>query len=686
MAIISKNTDTNRSIERSSDIVVLLNEIGVVTYVNPSITAILGYTSGEIVGSQARALVHPDDVDMMQRALEEIEQSSGKNVRANYRLCCNDGSWRWFEGNVTNLLAVPGIGAILGTFHDITAQKLAPRSHWSGMHEAEHFVQFCETDAFLIHSIGEYIGTGLREGDACIVLATKPHREGLEERLLEDGLEVAAARAQNQYIAIDAAEMLAKLMVNGVLEPERFAEVMRGVIGQAGQGRRHIRIFGELVALLWAEGNRTAAIRLEELWNQLAKTHSFTLFCAYPMQGFGRGVYEAEFTEVCRQHSQVIPAESYTTLDSPSERLRAISLLQQKANSLETEMVERSRLEAKFQQLFDSSLIGVFVSDFGGTFLDANDAFLDILGYSREELQAGKIQRDALTPAEYRSLSQNMVKALQETGSSGTSEKEYLHKSGKRIPVLVAVTRIEQTETCIGFVLDISERKELDKRKDEFISMASHELKTPVTSLKGFLNLLQRRLKTQEDEKALHYLTRMDAQVHKLIKLINDLLDISKMQTGQLVYREERFAVDALVQEIVENVQETTQTHSLQLEGVTGAEVFGDRDRIGQVLINLLNNAIKYSPQANIVLVRVAKEENAISVSVRDFGIGIAKEHQHKIFERFYQVTDPAEKTYPGLGIGLYIACEIIKRHSGRLWLESQKGAGSTFHFSLPLL
>jgi signal transduction histidine kinase len=250
---------------------------------------------------------------------------------------------------------------------------------------------------------------------------------------------------------------------------------------------------------------------------------------------------------------------------------------------------------------------------------------------------------------------------------------------------LVAVTRIEQTETCMGFVLDISASKELDKRKDEFISMASHELKTPVTSLKGFLGLLQRRLSLQGDEKALHFLARMDAQVTKLTKLINELLDLSKMQTGQLDYREERFDLDALVQEIVATVQETTQTHHLLLEGQTQGEVFGDRDRIGQVLINLLNNAIKYSPQANTVLVRVAISQNKALVSVQDFGIGIAKEHQHKIFERFYQVTDAEEKTYPGLGIGLHISCEIVKRHGGQMWVESKKGEGALFYFTLPL-
>ncbi|HEY4033947.1 MAG TPA: ATP-binding protein, partial [Ktedonobacteraceae bacterium] len=137
--------------------------------------------------------------------------------------------------------------------------------------------------------------------------------------------------------------------------------------------------------------------------------------------------------------------------------------------------------------------------------------------------------------------------------------------------------------------------------------------------------------------------------------------------------------------EIIENVQGTTQTHHLLIEEQTQTETVGDRDRIGQVVTNLLNNAVKYSPQASTVLTRVAKDQNNILISIQDFGIGIAKEHQHKIFERFYQVTDPEEKTYPGLGIGLYISYEIIKRHGGQMWVESQKGHGATFHFTLPL-
>ena len=219
------------------------------------------------------------------------------------------------------------------------------KAPWGEMNVSEHFVQFCETDAFLVSSVSEFIGAGLMAGDVVIVLATNPHRESLDERLKENGLVVAVARARGQYISMDAATTLTKIMVDGLPEAGRFARVIGSIIDRAARGGRHVRVFGELVALLWAEGNRAAAIRLEELWNDLARTYSFALFCAYPMQGFDGEVYGMEFTEICKQHSQVIPAESYTRLTSLEGRLRAITLLQQKANSLEVEIAKRKRAE-----------------------------------------------------------------------------------------------------------------------------------------------------------------------------------------------------------------------------------------------------------------------------------------------------------------------------------------------------
>ncbi|MEO8973276.1 MAG: HAMP domain-containing sensor histidine kinase, partial [Ktedonobacteraceae bacterium] len=205
------------------------------------------------------------------------------------------------------------------------------------------------------------------------------------------------------------------------------------------------------------------------------------------------------------------------------------------------------------------------------------------------------------------------------------------------------------------------------------------------TSLKGFTQVLQRRLKKQVDEESLRFLGIMDTQLNKLTKLINDLLDVSKMQQGKLDYQEELFDLGVLVQETVENLQATTSTHHLLIQSRTSVQVYGDRDRIGQVLINLLTNAIKYSPDADRVIVCIAKDQENAIVRVQDFGIGIAAAHHQQIFERFYQAADPAEPAHSGLGMGLYICAEIIKRHHGCIKVESSKDHGSTFSFTLPL-
>ena len=148
----------------------------------------------------------------------------------------------------------------------------------------------------------------------------------------------------------------------------------------------------------------------------------------------------------------------------------------------------------------------------------------------------------------------------------------------------------------------------------------------------------------------------------------------------------EPFELDALILETVEDVQAATFSHQLQIEGKTGVQILGDKDRLEQVFINLLTNAVKYSPKSDKVLVSLSRTQEKAIVCVKDFGIGIDESYHHKIFERFYQVTDPEEKTYPGLGMGLYISKEIVDRHHGRMWVESRKGEGATFFVALPLL
>jgi signal transduction histidine kinase len=220
--------------------------------------------------------------------------------------------------------------------------------------------------------------------------------------------------------------------------------------------------------------------------------------------------------------------------------------------------------------------------------------------------------------------------------------------------------------------------------RDDFISVASHELRTPVTSLRVYTEVLQRQVIKRGDEATSRVLGKMNSQIDKLSLLIGDLLDVSKIESGTLALRLEAVDLVRLVEEVVETIQATADKHRIELKGQVTQPVRADRDRIGQVVSNLLTNAIKYSPQADCVLVRVGDKDGFATVDVEDFGIGMDKVHLNRIFDRFYRVSSPEEKTFPGLGIGLYISREIVRRHGGTMEVTSTKGKGSVFRFTVP--
>lgn len=234
----------------------------------------------------------------------------------------------------------------------------------------------------------------------------------------------------------------------------------------------------------------------------------------------------------------------------------------------------------------------------------------------------------------------------------------------------------------IGTATDIHERKMQEQRKDDFMSIASHELKTPLTSIKAYVQLLESKLPLQQETGT--YVRKVTGMVERLNGLVSDLLDVSKLQTGKLQFSSTDFDFDTMVDETIEHVQHTTTTHRIIKKGTVGKTIRGDQQRIEQVLNNYLTNAIKYSPKADEVLVEVGVEDQDIVVAVTDRGIGIDKESQARLFERFYRV-EGMENRFQGLGIGLYIASEIVHRHNGKAWVKSEPGTGSTFYFSLPV-
>jgi signal transduction histidine kinase/ActR/RegA family two-component response regulator len=211
--------------------------------------------------------------------------------------------------------------------------------------EPAHFVQFYDDDTFLVDSVSRFVATGLSAGDAGVVIATHERLEALAGRFAAFGLDVRGLQEQGHYVPLDAAETLSRFMVGGCPDAARFEDVVGSVIARAAEGHSRVRAFGEMVALLYADGRADAAIELERLWNDLGKKIDFSLCCAYPMHLFGKEGHEQPFAGVCTAHTHVVPSEGYAALETHDERLRTIAELQRKASALEAETAVRKRTE-----------------------------------------------------------------------------------------------------------------------------------------------------------------------------------------------------------------------------------------------------------------------------------------------------------------------------------------------------
>ena len=222
------------------------------------------------------------------------------------------------------------------------------------------------------------------------------------------------------------------------------------------------------------------------------------------------------------------------------------------------------------------------------------------------------------------------------------------------------------------------------KTRDNFISSASHELKTPVTSIKIYMQGIRRRLEKDGNKSNQEYFEKVDNQIHRLTLLVEDLLSVSKLEHGKLQLNIKEFDINDLIKEAVDSIQDASAHHKIIFLRKSTKKVLGDRYRMYQVLTNLLTNAIKYSPLADKVIIKVLPRKDSVVVTVEDFGIGIDPEEQKNIFTSFYRVTASEERTFPGMGMGLFIANEIVKRHGGTITVKSKKGKGSEFSFSLP--
>jgi PAS domain S-box-containing protein len=346
--------------------------------------------------------------------------------------------------------------------------------------------------------------------------------------------------------------------------------------------------------------------------------------------------------------------------------------------------------EKKYRFLADSMPQIVWIGEKDGQLTYFNKATMDYSGKNYNEFLEGDGWIEIVHPDEQQENVRLWTKSVL-TKKPFFFEHRFRNKMGeyrwflsRAFPELDELGNVKK---WVGTSTDIDDMKRQEKQKNDFIKMANHELKTPVTTIKGYVQLLKKMRGDSDDKFLVNSLNTIENQVNKLNLLIGDLLDISRMESGNLPLNKKEFSLVGLVTETIEDIKASEQSHHInfELKHPSDIEVYADKDRITQVLNNLLTNAIKYSPTSKMVNVALFVEGKYAVVSVEDFGIGMDNEELNKIFERFYRVSGDDEETFPGFGIGLFIVKDILERHDGTIRVESKKDQGSTFYFSLPL-
>src|SRR3989344_3434188 len=248
------------------------------------------------------------------------------------------------------------------------------------------------------------------------------------------------------------------------------------------------------------------------------------------------------------------------------------------------------------------------------------------------------------------------------------------------------ISKKEEVEFVINTFEDITQRRNEEERREQFIAIAGHEIKTPLSNVKAYSQLMSLQLKKGKFGKAIPFANKINAKADELTKIINDFLDITKIRAGLLKLQLEVFDFDEFVKEVIGDMQSFIQSHKIILKGKVRSNIRADKIRLGQVISNLIRNARKYSPDADKIIVMVENKSKHLFISVQDFGIGIDYDDQEKIFEPFFRAKNNVKKQIQGLGLGLHISKELIHLHKGKMWLKSRPKKGSTFYLSFPSL
>ena len=410
-------------------------------------------------------------------------------------------------------------------------------------------------------------------------------------------------------------------------------------------------------------------------------------------------LYRCIFIFICGYFSTMITRETFTQtheklkLKQLAEELKETEAeLRKKTNALkgindELEMMVDERTQElqesanRFKRLLDSIPLIAWTSTPDGETSYRNIAFYEFVG----DVNFDEGINAFIHPDDRKKVMDQWVQ-VKDNGAPMELEYRWKRHDDTYIWMLARVISIRNEKgeimLWIGTATDINEQKKLLEQKDQFIGVASHELKTPLTSVKAYAQLVDQSLSADEYEGAKIFIKKTYMYIGRMEQLIKDLLDVSRIQAGKMSYNMCEFEFTDFASEVLNDIKQLNKSYNIQLRSAGPVTVYGDKHRIEQVLDNLVSNAIKYSKSETDIEISVLKEFKALHVIVKDKGVGIPKENLNRIFDRFYRVNEDSHVS--GLGLGLFIAKEIITRHNGEIWVESEIGKGTAFHFTLP--
>ena len=406
------------------------------------------------------------------------------------------------------------------------------------------------------------------------------------------------------------------------------------------------------------------------------------------------GNYTVEYTIITPENPspRMVKARGKATFNENGEILRFSGTLQDITEERHA-LMELKRVYEQARLSKETAQLGTFDMDLVRGTLEWDERCRQLFGISHnDEVSYEKDFLPGLHEEDRERISKIIADAFVKEISNGDYDVEYrtvgtddgqlrwIRARGK-----VLFNDDNEPQRFIGSVFEITDQKQAELRKNDFIGMVSHELKTPLTTLKAYIQMLNGRARKDGDSFSMVALTKLEQQVNKMSGMINGFLNVSRLESGKIHLNKTSFTLRSLLQEVIDDNVLLRQAHTINLLPCPDITLSADRDKIGQVVANLLSNAVKYSPQGKIVEVGCKLLDDNIRISVRDEGIGIRQEDINRLFDRFYRVESVKTQNISGFGIGLYLCSEIIRRHNGNIWAESEKGQGSTFFFTLPL-